>query len=343
MKKLKDSKAFKEKNATEQEEIIQNLFYEKIFEFEKDRILYFLLAYDQNLVITKASNKKLEKKILGYEFSNRRGHEGIKMLKTGTKLFDSNNQYNPDKLNYYVYNAFLKNNGVVSQSLNGIVNVSALNDLINYKAVSLEKTININATKKVTISSKYKSFPLDTIAKFQDGLWKGEKGEMLLTKVLRNTNFKLNTGKIDFEDIEEIDVEINKLSSRLLTYGDILLEKSGGSPTQPVGRVRLFDYEGSEQYSFSNFCSRIRVFNPEFDPSYLWVMLNEFYMLGGTISLQHGVRLLNLKMPEYKKVRIPKPPIEIQQKIAEEVLQIYNSSITNAAELARNVISKYLI
>ena len=319
------------------------MFYEKVFEFEKDRILYFLLAYDQNVVITKASNKKLEKKILGYEFSNRRGHEGIKMLKTGTKLFDSNNQYNPDKLNYYVYNAFLKNNGAVSQSLNEIVNVSALNDLINYKAVLLEKTININATKKITFLSKYKSFPLDTIAKFQDGLWKGEKGEMILTKVLRNTNFKLNTGRIDFEDIEEIDVEISKLSSRLLAYRDILLEKSGGSPTQPVGRVRLFDYSGDEQYSFSNFCSRIRVFNNEYDPAYLWVMLNEFYMLGGTISLQHGVRLLNLKMPEYKKVRIPKPPIEVQQEIAKEVLRIYETSNANSSELARAVINKYLL
>ena len=343
LKKLKESKAFKQKTTTEQEEIIQNLFYEKVFEFEKDRILYFLLAYDQNPVITKASNKKLEKKILGYEFSNRRGHEGIKMLKTGTKLFDSNNQYSPDKLNYYVYNAFLKNNGAVSQSLNGIVNVSSLNDLINYKAVSLEKTININATKKITFLSKYKSFPLDTIAKFQDGLWKGEKGEMLLTKVLRNTNFKLNTGKIDFEDIEEIDVETSKLSSRLLAYGDILLEKSGGSPTQPVGRVRLFDYSGDEQYSFSNFCSRIRVFNKEYDPAYLWVMLNEFYMLGGTISLQHGVRLLNLKMPEYKKVRIPKPPIEVQQELASEVLRIYETVNSNPSELARDVINKYLL
>ncbi len=209
--------------------------------------------------------------------------------------------------------------------------------------LSLEKTININATKKITFLSKYKSFPLDTIAKFQDGLWKGEKGEMLLTKVLRNTNFKLNTGKIDFENIEEIDVETSKLSSRLLAYGDILLEKSGGSPTQPVGRVRLFDYSGDEQYSFSNFCSRIRVFNKEYDPAYLWVMLNEFYMLGGTISLQHGVRLLNLKMPEYKKVRIPKPPIEVQQELASEVLRIYETVNSNPSELARDVINKYLL
>lgn len=343
LKKLKASKTFKQKNKCEQDEIIKNLFFEKVFEFEKDRIMYFLLAYEQKLTITKASNKKLEKKILGYEFSSRRGHEGIKMLKSGTKLFDVSNQPNPEKLNYYVYNAFLRNAVDISHELSGIISTPNLNDLINYKTVVLEKAININATKKITILSKYKSSPLDTIAKFQDGLWTGEKGEMVLAKVLRNTNFKANTGRLDFTDIAEIDVEVNKLETRTLALGDILLEKSGGSPTQPVGRVRLFDVEEDVQYSYSNFCSRIRVFNTDYNSSYVWVMLNEFYLLGGTVPLQNGVRLLNLKIPEYKKVRIPKPPIEIQQKIATEVLKIYGEGKENASELAREVINNYLL
>ena len=343
LKKLKSSKTFKQKAKYEQDEIIKNLFFEKVFEFEKDRMMYFLLAYEQKLTITKASNKKLEKRILGYEFSSRRGHEGIKMLKSGTKLFDYSNQLNPEKLNYYVYNAFLRNTVDISHELSGIISTSNLNDLINYKAVVLEKAININATKKITILSKYKSSPLDTIAKFQDGLWTGEKGEMVLAKVLRNTNFKANTGRLDFTEIAEIDVEINKLETRTLSSGDILLEKSGGSPTQPVGRVRLFDVKEDVQYSYSNFCSRIRVFNTDYDSSYVWVILNEFYMLGGTVPLQNGVRLLNLKIPEYKKIRIPKPPIEIQQKIAAEVLKIYSEGKENASELAHEVINNYLI
>lgn len=343
LKKLKSSKAFTEKTRSEQGKILNNLFFEKVFEFEKDRMLYFLLAYEQKLTIIKASNKKFEKKILGYEFSNRRGHEGIKMLKSGTKLFDFNNSLNPNKLNYYVYNAFLKNDVDVSRELSSFTSTSNLNDLINYKAIILEKAININATKKVTILSKYKSSPLDVIADFQDGLWTGEKGEMVSAKVLRNTNFKANNGRLDFTDIAEIDVEVNKLEIRTLACGDILLEKSGGSPTQPVGRVRLFDVTEDVQYSYSNFCSRIRVFNTDYDPSYIWVMLNEFYMLGGTVPLQNGVRLLNLKIPEYKKVRIPKPPIDIQKIIANEVLKIYNEGKENATELAREVINSYLL
>ena len=246
-------------------------------------------------------------------------------------------------MNYYIYNAFLRNDIEISQDLSNFVSTPNLNDLINYKAVILEKAININATKKVTILSKYKSSPLDIIADFQDGLWTGEKGEMVSAKVLRNTNFKASNGRLDFTDIAEIDVEVSKLETRTLTCGDILLEKSGGSPTQPVGRVRLFDVQEDVQYSYSNFCSRIRVFNKDYDSSYIWVMLNEFYMLGGTVPLQNGVRLLNLKIPEYKKVRIPKPPLEIQQKIATEVLKIYSEEKANASELARDVINNYLL
>ena len=45
LKKLMSSKAFIQKTKNEQNEIINSLFFEKVFEFENDRILYFLLAY----------------------------------------------------------------------------------------------------------------------------------------------------------------------------------------------------------------------------------------------------------------------------------------------------------
>ncbi|MBQ8002748.1 MAG: hypothetical protein IJ297_04835, partial [Clostridia bacterium] len=45
LKKLMSSKAFIQKTKNEQNEIINSLFFEKLFEFENDRILYFLLAY----------------------------------------------------------------------------------------------------------------------------------------------------------------------------------------------------------------------------------------------------------------------------------------------------------
>ena len=164
--------------------------------------------------------------------------------------------------------------------------------------------------------SKYDNVTLDDLVTFQNGLWKGEKGELKTIKVLRNTNFKLNNGRLSYDDIAEIEVELKQLNDRKLKYGDIILEKSGGSDTQAIGRVVLFDKKGDEIYSFSNFCARIRVKDENtISPIYLWVILNNFYNRGGTIPLQNGVRLLNIDFTGYSKIKIPLPPLTIQQKI----------------------------
>ena len=146
-------------------------------------------------------------------------------------------------------------------------------------------------------------------------------------KVLRNTNFKLNNGFLDYSDVAEIDVETTQLLTRTLQYGDIILEKSGGSDTQAIGRVVLFDKEDdNETYSYSNFCSRIRVNNAnEVNPLYLWIVLHNFYCKGGTIPLQNGIRLLNIDMAGYSKIKIPVPPIDIQKQIVEEIGKIDRS------------------
>ncbi len=138
--------------------------------------------------------------------------------------------------------------------------------------------------------------------------------------MLRNTNFKLNNGKLSYDDISEIEVEKTQLESRKLQFGDIILEKSGGSDTQAIGRVVLFDKKCDEIYSFSNFCSRIRVENETLlNPIYLWLILNKFYNDGGTEALQNGVRLLNIDFNGYKRIKVPLPPIDIQQKIVSEI------------------------
>lgn len=320
VKILKAKKAFKELSSKEQQNEFDKLFFEKVFAIEKDKMLYFLLTYPQKTVITKVGEKQEEKDFIGYEFSNRRGHEGIKMLPSGTRLYDESDQQNEEKANSYIYNAFIGEYPTIDESL--VNNISVVNTycLIDFGNVQFYKLININAINKITLESKYEAWPLEKLAEFQNGLWKGEKGELEKVKVLRNTNFKLNNGRLSYDDIAEIDVELSQLISRKLRYGDIILEKSGGSSSQAIGRVALFDKDNANEiYSFSNFCSRIRVVNDNVNNIFLWLMLNVFYNKGGTIPLQNGVRLLNIDLINYKKVKIPLPPINIQEKIVSEI------------------------
>ena len=320
--------------------------YEAILNIEAEKLLYFILAYPQKVVIVKSGEKDVEKRFLGYEFSNRRGNEGIHAIQKGknidecTKLFDANNYDNPEKASSYVYRAFKGDyTSPIAEEMQSHVSRVSLIDMLTFDRPIFEKGINLNSKKKVAFDSRYALKPIDKLASFQSGLWKGEKGPLRMIKVLRNTNFKLNNGFLDYGDVAEIEVETAQLATRTLQYGDIILEKSGGSDTQAIGRVVLFDKTDNETYSYSNFCSRIRVLDAcEIEPLYLWIVLHDFYCKGGTLPLQNGIRLLNIDMSGYSKIKIPVPPIDVQKQIVEEIA-IVDKSNSDAKFLIDNNIS----
>lgn len=313
--------------------------YEAILSIEAEKLLYFILAYPQKVVIIKSGEKDIEKRFLGYEFSNRRGNEGIHAIQRGknidecTKLFDPNNYDNPDKASTYVYRAFNGDyNTPINESMQAHISRISLIDMLTFDRQTFEKGINLNSKKKVVFDTRHVLKPIDKLATFQSGLWEGEKGLLQKTKVLRNTNFKLNNGFLDYSDVAEIEVEKTQLATRTLQYGDIILEKSGGSDTQAIGRVVLFDKTDNETYSYSNFCSRIRVQDDsQVNPIYLWIVLHNFYIKGGTIPLQNGIRLLNIDMDGYSNIKIPIPPIDVQKQIVDEVDGI-DKSVSDAMQ-----------
>ena len=152
---------------------------------------------------------------------------------------------------------------------------------------------------------------------FKNGLWTGKKGPYVKIRVLRNTNFN-NDGSLRLVKVAELNVELKQFQTRKLSRGDIILERSGGGPTQPVGRVVFFEIKDGLDYSFSNFTSRIRIIDKEQIYSrYLFYFLLSFHLSGGTIDIQNrttGIR--NLDFLKYKNILIPIPPFREQEKIA---------------------------
>lgn len=156
---------------------------------------------------------------------------------------------------------------------------------------------------------------LGELCEFRNGLWKGKKEPLTKAFVIRNTNFT-KSGVLNDSDIAELDVETKQLAKRQLELGDIILEKSGGGPKQPVGRVISFEIaEGT--YSFSNFTSVVRVQDKTLvDPTFLHRFLHFVYLSGRTIEMQKrstGIR--NLDFDAYKAIPIPLPPLEEQERI----------------------------
>lgn len=156
---------------------------------------------------------------------------------------------------------------------------------------------------------------LGEICEFANGLWTGKKPPFINVGVIRNTNFTKD-GELDDSDIIVLDVEQSQFAKRKLKYGDIILEKSGGGPKQPVGRVIIFNKKEGN-YSFSNFTSVIRIKSPQqTDFAYLHRFLFFSYISGATETMQtHSTGIRNLKFDEYKEIKVPLPPIPNQQRI----------------------------
>ena len=156
---------------------------------------------------------------------------------------------------------------------------------------------------------------LDKLCDFKNGLWKGKKGPFIHVGIIRNTNFTKG-GLLDDSDIAYLDVEEKQYKTRKLEFGDLILEKSGGGPKQPVGRVIPFEKTNGE-FSFSNFTSIIRIRDKTLlEYSYLHKFLHYLYTTGATEQMQRqstGIR--NLQLKEYKLIDVPFPSILEQKRI----------------------------
>lgn len=178
---------------------------------------------------------------------------------------------------------------------------------------------------------------LDEVCDFRNGLWTGKKPPFKNVGVIRNTNFTKD-GKLDDSDIVYLDVEQAQFEKRKLQFGDLILEKSGGGPKQPVGRVIIFD-KRSGDFSFSNFTSSIRVKDSEeLDFTYLQRYLYFSYISGVTDQMQsHSTGIRNLKFEEYKQIKIPIPPLQEQQRIVSILNEVFAAIAKAKANTERNL------
>lgn len=139
------------------------------------------------------------------------------------------------------------------------------------------------------------------------------------TEFDNNGNLNLDNSRVKFRLINE-----DKLKKIDLKENDLLIEKSGGSMDQPVGRIALItsDYLKSNKLCYSNFIHKIRVDAAKVNPEYLFYFLKAIHNMKLTDAMQsqtNGIR--NLIMSNYFNQLIvlpsPKKQIEIVNHIQE--------------------------
>lgn len=140
---------------------------------------------------------------------------------------------------------------------------------------------------------------IDITGKALSGEWGTDDLDGSGIRVLRTTNFT-NDGVVDYNDVVTRKIAKKNLDSKYLRHGDIIIEKSGGSDKQPVGRVIYF--EGPEQtYLFNNFTGLLRVRDRNtWLPRYVFYSLFSNYLMGGTRAYENRTTgLHNLQTDSY--------------------------------------------
>ena len=177
-----------------------------------------------------------------------------------------------------------------------------------------------------------------------NGEWGNEdsgKGES--TAVIRTSNF-LNSGRLNLDNIVCRDIDKIKYSDKILRTGDIIIEKSGGSPNQPVGRVVYFDVT-DQDYFTNNFTSILRV-KPGYNSKYIFYLMKYFYDTKKVLKFQNQTTgIINLKLADYlNKTKVNIETIENQNTIV-DILDMLEYQIINRnkqlSELSNLVKSRF--
>ena len=305
--------------------------YETILNIEAEKLLYFVLAYPQKVVIVKSGEKDVEKRFLGYEFSNRRGNEGIHAIQRGknidecTKLFDTNSYDNPEKASTYVYKAFKGDHSLpIAGNMQQHISRALLIDMLTFDRDVFEKSISITAKKKVIINSQFSLESIEDLAEVIRGVTYSKEDQVLEI----TDNVILTADNITLSGNLEINKQIylrtsKKLdSAKRLKKNDCFVCFSSGSKNH-VGKMSFI--EKDLPFYAGGFMGIIRSNSDRILPKFLYTILNSPSYRQIISDESNGNNIQNLSQ-SIGRIKVPVPPIDVQKQIVEEFGKIEKSN-----------------
>ncbi|ELO9801204.1 restriction endonuclease subunit S, partial [Campylobacter coli] len=335
-KKLKESKIYKE--SKDKQDLEDKAFLAYAQAIEKDKLLYFCLSLNQEVLIIKSpSDIKEQKKFLGYEWSNRKGDEGLKELHEPylSPLFERGNPQNETKLNTLIYKSFLNTLDVIPQELQTYATKARLVDMIDFEKVEFNKAISLNPkTQREEIKSQYPLVKLKICGDFFMGgtpsrkninYWNGD------IKWLTISDY--SNHQVIMDTKEKITREGFKNSNaKMIQKGAVVV-----SIYATIGRVGIL---GEDMTTNQAIVAIIP--NEEFINKYLMYAIDyfKFQLYNEVITTSQQ----NINLGILQNMVIPKPPLEIQKQIVaecEKVEEQYNT-IRMSVEEYQNLIKAIL-
>ena len=322
---LLKAKAYKDaQNQADKESLKQASFLKFALEIEKDKLLHFALNHKAEVLIIKSpSDLKEQKKFLGYEWSNRKGDEGLKELSVpyATPLFDRENPQNPLKLNTLIKKAFLKiENSQIPQELAKHAFKVRLVEMLDFSRAEFNKAITLNpatSSSKTNHANPFENSKFELV-KLGEAINENPKSSIQVNQAKENIKAKY--------PFYTSGLNIYRFDTALISGKNIFLSTGGNA------LVQFFD--GQCAYSTDTYAIK-SIDEKEILTQFIYLILqsltpliNEFYFKG--MGLKH------LQKKELKNIQIPKPPLEIQKQIVSEC-----ESVESKSQLIKDLIALY--
>ena len=209
-------------------------------------------------------------------------------------------------------------------------------DVLEQQAESARKSRNAVLHEKLSAGGDgwTKTTLKEVVAFSIGGVWGDEVGQSEFdVAVYRQTEFT-DSGVLKTPADAIRSIKKSQLQSRALKYGDILIQKSAGTPTLP-GRVVMIEKIPEDTAVFSNFLNLIRADATKCLPQYLFILLWLKHKNGIAFEYQRGTNIRNLDLQNYLHESINLPPLLEQKRIVDLI-----SSMDHGISLTEKLISE---
>jgi len=314
-KNLLKTKAYKNKSADEQAAAYLEKFYDYAHAIEEEKLFYFSLVYQQTtVIITAPADNKAQKDFLGYDWSNRKGNEGIQIITPGGKMYDDSDRTAEGTLACAIKKSF---SGVIpsfSDKQQAYASVVSTKDMLDFSRVGFNKAMRLSVENVIELNSKY---PLLALGKVCDVTIGG-------TPSRRNPDYF--TGRNLWVSIAEMQGQTitdtkEKITDEAIAASNVKLIPTGTTLLSfklSIGKVAI---AGRDLYTNEAIAALIPLNQSEILDKYLYYLFK-----GKLIDLERvgnkafGKSLNSTYLRE--EVRIPVPPVPVQQQIIDECAKI---------------------
>lgn len=364
-KRILKKKLTKKYTRESQAEELEKYILKATRELEQEKLYYYLLAKSNGqpvLIIKSPADNLGNKRFLGYEWSSRKGDEGIKYVGSVAKVEDEELSlvkgidsiqtplFNPQdlgdssRINSLVRSYFLGEVVPIPEELKSYCSTLLLSEMIDFKSSVWNSVIRTSKEAVYQIKSDYSLVELDKWDMLIESgsRPKGGVGDYVEGVLSIGAEHISLEGSLNLSSPKYVPTSFFKTTSRgRVLEGDILLCKDGAQ-TGKVALVRseLQDKEAMiNEHVFilrsPNMTSQNYLFN------YLYSSIGQRQLKSKiTGSAQGGLNQENLK-----SIPIPLPPMEIQRAIVEECAVVdaeYETSRMSIEEY-RSKISKVFV